>query len=82
MINHRAFLSDWNAVKGQLLKEWDWLTEGDLKEFYLNAERLVDLIQQQTGAPRESVIRAVRKINVSLGGGNAERRAAVPADVR
>lgn len=82
MINHRAWRSDWNCVRGQLRSQWDWLTEDDLKEFYLNAERLVDLIQQRTGAPRESVVRAVRAINASLVGPRAERREAVPASAR
>lgn len=55
MPNREQIKGRWNEVKGRLKEHWGQLTDDDLRQAEGNADRLVGVVQQKTGATRSEV---------------------------
>ncbi|MBB3204692.1 uncharacterized protein YjbJ (UPF0337 family) [Rhodopirellula rubra] len=55
MTNREEIKGHWNEVKGRLKEHWGQLTDDDLSQAECNAEQLVGVVQQKTGATRREI---------------------------
>ncbi len=55
MTNREEIKGHWNEVKGRLKEHWGQLTDDDLSQAEGNAEQLVGVVQQKTGATRREI---------------------------
>lgn len=55
MVTRQELEGQWNQVKGKIQKQWGELTEDELQRAKGNANELVGVIQQRTGATRKSI---------------------------
>ncbi|MEO7099366.1 MAG: CsbD family protein [Luteolibacter sp.] len=59
---NRLNKGNWDLIKGMLTDQWDNLTDADLDYAEGEEEELIKRIQKRTGANREAVDEALRKI--------------------
>ena len=59
---NRLNKGNWDIIKGMLIDRWDSLTDADLDYAEGEEEELIARIQKRTGANREAVDEALRKI--------------------
>ena len=55
MITRQELEGKWNEVKGRLQEKWGVLTDDDLQRVKGNANALVGVIEQKTGASRQAI---------------------------
>jgi len=55
MPNREQLRGQWNEVKGRLKEHWGQLTEDDLSQAEGNADHLIGVVQQKTGATRNEI---------------------------
>lgn len=63
----------WNEVKGRLMEHWGQLTDDDLRRAEGNADHLVGVVQQKTGATRSEIEKFIDGLfSASMGGRASE----------
>lgn len=55
MITRQEIEGKWNQVKGSILERWGELTDDDIQVAQGNADQLVGVIQEKTGAGRREI---------------------------
>lgn len=55
MITRQELEGKWNEVKGRIQEKWGALTDDDLQRVKGNANALVGVIEQKTGASRQAI---------------------------